>query len=139
MSKEIAKKLISELETNEELGAKVAGVTDPNELLKIANESGYEVTMEELIDAEKAYRKAKALETDKKLSLDDLENVAGGFVWLAEDAPDGHEIGCEMSYHKKGYCEETGNYCYRHWYCRSSARDCLHVLRVCKGYPVFTN
>jgi len=45
MSKETAKKLIAELQTNEDLKAKVAGITDPTELLKIANEAGYDVTI----------------------------------------------------------------------------------------------
>ena len=44
MSKESAKKLISELQTNEELKAKIAGITDPAELTKKAVEAGYDVT-----------------------------------------------------------------------------------------------
>ena len=36
MSKEIAKKLIAELQTNAELKAKIAGITDPAEMVKKA-------------------------------------------------------------------------------------------------------
>jgi len=44
MSKETAKKLIADLQSSEELKAKVNGITDPAELLKIARESGYDFT-----------------------------------------------------------------------------------------------
>ncbi|MBO6301818.1 MAG: Nif11-like leader peptide family natural product precursor [Ruminiclostridium sp.] len=111
MSKEIAKKLIAELETNEELKAKVEGVSDPEELLKIAKASGYDVTIEELIEAEKESRKSKAAETDEKLSFDDLENVAGGTFWRNDDAPDGHEIGCKLCYHGIDWCRSKDIWC----------------------------
>ena len=121
MSKETAKKLITELETNEELKAKVEGVTDPAELLKIAGEAGYDVTMEELIEAEKESRKAKAAQTDDKLSLDDLEGVAGGYHWTGEDAPDGHEMGCELCYHKGGWAKENDTWCSKTFYCTKNS------------------
>ena len=57
MSKEIAKKLIAELQTNEELKAKIVGIEDRTELVKKAVEMGYDVTLDELMEAEKEYRK----------------------------------------------------------------------------------
>ncbi len=122
MSKETAKKLIAELETNEELKAKVQGVTDPEKLLKTAKASGYDVTMEELIEAEKESRKAQAAKTDEKLSFDDLEGVAGGYCWQGEDALDGHEMGCAWSYHHRGWSEENNIWCVDenyHQHCKS--------------------
>lgn len=116
MSKESAKKLIIELQTNEELKAKVEGITDPEELLKIAKDSGYDVTLEELIDAEKAYKRDKAAETDEKLSLDDLEAAAGGVSGNGETASDGHEMGCDVSYHWRGYSEEHNEWCNNEFY-----------------------
>jgi predicted ribosomally synthesized peptide with nif11-like leader len=116
MSKESAKKLIIELQTNEELKAKVEGITDPVELLKIAKDSGYDVTLEELIDAEKAYKRDKAEETDEKLSFDDLEDVAGGVLGDGDDAPDGHEMGCAISYHLRAWSEENNVWCSRYYY-----------------------
>ncbi|MBR5091570.1 MAG: Nif11-like leader peptide family natural product precursor, partial [Ruminiclostridium sp.] len=77
MSKEIAKKLISELQTNEQLKAKVEGITDKEELVKKAVEAGYDVTLDELIEAEKEFRKETAEKNDaeaKKISLDDLDS-----------------------------------------------------------------
>ena len=126
MSKETAKKLIAELETNAELKAKVSGITDAAELLKIANESGYDVTMEELTEAEREYKRDKAAETDEKLSFDDLEGVAGGGLWTGDDAPDGHEMGCAISYHGTDWQIENNIWCTKHWYCQKSlySTDC---------------
>ncbi len=53
MSKETAKKLIAELQTNEELKAKVNGITDPGQLVKAAVDAGYYVTLDEVAEAEK--------------------------------------------------------------------------------------
>ena len=65
MSKETAKKLIAELQTNEELKAKIAGITEPAEMVKAAVEAGYDVTLEDLLEAEKEYR----AETAKKQTI----------------------------------------------------------------------
>ena len=119
MSKESAKKLIAELQTNEELKAKIEGITDIAELTKKAVEAGYDVTEEELIEAESEFRKETAEKTDEKLSMDDLEGAAGGHFWKSENAPDGHEMGCAVCYHLKGWSEETGIWCFRFHWCDS--------------------
>ena len=129
MSKEIARKLIEELQTNEELKAKVEGVTDPEELTRIANESGYDVTLGELIDAERAYRRDKAAETDEKLSFDELEEVAGGCgaFYVSDDreiAPDGQMMGCMTHYHFSGWAEENNTWCKLAFYCESADARC---------------
>ena len=111
MSKETAKKLITEVQTNEELKAKIEGITDRSELMKIAAESGYDVTMEEFEEAEREYRRERARGTDEKLSFDDLEAVAGGACNQSQDAPDGHEMGCNSSYYSEEDCYEKGYYC----------------------------
>ena len=64
MSKEIAKNLIAELQTNEELKSKVEGITDPEELAKKAVEEGYEVTVDELVEAEREYKSELADKND---------------------------------------------------------------------------
>ena len=119
MSKETAKKLMAELKTNEEVKAKVAGIMDPEELLKIAIDSGYDVTMEEFIEAEKEYRRDKAAETDEKLSFDDLEDVAGGY----ETSPAGYEIGCCMDYYTVSDCKKRDIYCTSDYYTREFVAD----------------
>jgi predicted ribosomally synthesized peptide with nif11-like leader len=110
MSKETAKKLIEELQTNEELQAKVEGITDPEELAKKAVEAGYDVTVEDLVEAEKEM-KAKTAARNDELSADELESAAGGNVWRAEDASDGHELLCHLSYHDYGWMEEHNEWC----------------------------
>ena len=53
-------------------------------------DAGYDVTAGEMIEAEKDFRAEKAKKT--KLSVDELDAVAGGAIWDGEDAPDGHEM-----------------------------------------------
>ncbi len=121
MSKETAKKLIAELQTNEELKAKVQGITDPGQLVKVAADAGYDVTAEEMIAAEKEFRTEKAKKT--KLSVDELDAVAGGAVWQGEDAPDGHELGCGVSYHDYDYQKENNIWCQESYYCEQNYEE----------------
>ena len=88
-------------------------------MLKFANDSGYDVTMEELEEVDKALREAKAEETDEAaLTFDDVENVAGGTrIQSGDDASDGHEIGCVGCYHGYDWCEENNEWCYHNFYC----------------------
>ncbi len=126
MSKESAKKLIDELQTNEALKAKVQGITDPAALVKAAVDAGYDVTEAELIEAEKELKTEQAERTDEKLSFDDLEDVAGGVLGDGDDAPDGHEMGCAISYHGTDWQIENNIWCTKHWYCQKSlySTDC---------------
>ena len=119
MSKEIAKKLIAELQTNEELKAKIAGITDVAELTKKAVEAGYDVTEAELIEAEKEFRKTQAAKADEKLSLDDLEAAAGGRFGKDEEAPDGHEMGCAICFHHYDWSKENNIWCNYSYFCPS--------------------
>ncbi len=131
MSKENAKKLIAELQTNEELKAKIKGITDPAQLVKIAADAGYDVTAEELIEADRKQRAEQAANTDEKLSIDDLEGAAGGAAWRSEDAPDGHEMGCFWSYHGYSYQQENGLWCNQAHYCNSSYESKPDDIRDC--------
>ncbi len=128
MSKETAKRLIEELQTNEELQAKIKGITDPVQLVKAAVDAGYDVTAGELTEAEKEFRAEKAKKT--KLSVEELEAVAGGMVWHGEDAPDGHEMGCVVSYHDYDYQEKAGIWCEDNYYCDMGVRDQLPDVDV---------
>ena len=116
MSKETAKKLIAELQTNEELKAKIAGIEDKDELVKIAVQNGYDVTLEEMTEAEKEYRAELAKKTDE-LSADELEAAAGGKWSDHEDAKDGHELNCLASYHDYGYQKDNNEWCKDRFYC----------------------
>ncbi len=96
--------------------------------MKAAVDAGYDITAEEMIEAEKEYRTEKAKKT--KLSVDELDAVAGGHGWEGEDAPDGHEMGCAVSYHQYDYQEETGNWCKDNYYCDMGVRDQLPDVDV---------
>ena len=126
MSKETAKKLIAEYQTNEELKAKVAGITDRDELLKIANAEGYDVTQEEFEQAEREFKRERAKETDEKLSFDDLEAVAGGFCGANEDYVDGHEIGCNKCYYTWEQYAKKGITCVSEHYTQKDLDEWNH-------------
>ncbi|MBR5088529.1 MAG: Nif11-like leader peptide family natural product precursor [Ruminiclostridium sp.] len=114
MSNEKVTKLVKELQENAALREKVTSMSSPEEMLKFANDSGYDVTMEDLMEVEKALREAKAEETDEVvLSFDDIEDVAGGY----EEAPDGHDIGCVGCYHHYDWQKEHNIWCTQQYYC----------------------
>ena len=116
MSKEIAKKLIAELQTNEELKIHTSVITDKNELVKKLNDSGYDVTLDELIEADREYKAETAAKTDAardELSLDELESAAGGDFWVNDNGKDGHELFCIVSYHGWEYSREENDWCTR--------------------------
>ena len=80
MSKENARKFYKDLQANEELKAKVKGLTDKAEIAKLANEAGYDATLEELTEAEREIRAEQAKKTDeaeKELSTEELGAAAG--------------------------------------------------------------
>ena len=123
MSKETAKKLITEMQTNDELRAKTAGITDKDELLKMAKEAGFDVTLEELTEAEREYRAELAAKTDE-LTADELESVAGGKLWFGEKrSSDGKEYGCsacDLNYDDQ---EANGDWCKENYYCSSGYKS----------------
>ena len=123
MSKEIAKKLIAELQTNTELKAKIAGIEDKDELVKIAVQNGYDVTVEEMLEAEREFKEQIAQKTDAQsveLSADELETAAGGAHWQGENAPDGKELGCEICNYKYHEMKEKNYWCKNDWYCNGT-------------------
>jgi len=119
MSKEIAKKLIAEMQTKEELKAKIAGITDPAEMVKKAVEAGYDVTLEELTEAEKEFRAEMAQKSDE-LSADELEAAAGGGMWQAEDSKDGREFRCAFCNLHYADQEKNNDWCKKNYFCAST-------------------
>ena len=92
---------------------------EPAEVVAIAKELGFDVTAEELEEAVKAMRKA-AGEAAKELSINELGKVAGGIFWTGEDAPDGHEMGCFMTYHHHQWSVDNNIWCKSTFYCTGS-------------------
>jgi len=112
MAKETAKKLIAELQTNEELRAKIEGIAEPADMVKAAVDAGYDVTLEEMLEAEREFKEQIAQKTDAQsveLSADELETAAGGATY--DDASDGHELFCRVSYHDMEYSIENNQWC----------------------------
>ena len=131
MSKENAKKLIAELRTNEELKKKIEGITDPAELVKKAVEAGYDITLAEMLEAEKEVKAETAAKNDE-LTADELESAAGGsfFSFESDIAKDGHDLSCYMSYHDRDYQWDNKEFCTRHSFCiRSYIQDSFYEER----------
>jgi len=137
MSKETAKKLIAELQTNEELKAKIAGIEDKDELVKIAVQNGYDITLEEMIESEKEYRAELASKTDE-LSADELEAAAGGSIWHSEYSKDGKELKCLSCNLDEDYQRRTGEYCKHKHYCAETNVNGKNeiCLESFKGYCI---
>ncbi|MBO6302910.1 MAG: Nif11-like leader peptide family RiPP precursor [Ruminiclostridium sp.] len=121
MSKETAKKLIAELQTNEELRAKIEGITDPAEMVKIAASAGYDVTVEEMLEAEKEFKAEQSHKT--KLSVDEIESVAGGRYWGGDTNSEGKELGCAVCNIQAGNQDDTTGWCTKSYICSGNLKE----------------
>ena len=122
MSKETAKKLIAEMQTNEELKAKIAGITDPAEMVKKAASAGYDVTLGEMLEAEKEYRAEMAKRADE-LSADELEGAAGGILWSSEENKDGKEFNCIYCNLSEEYQVDNKEWCNKVYTCEQNYKE----------------
>ena len=116
MALEKAKEFLKNAMTDESLRRKIASM-QPDEIAAVAEEAGFEVTADELEKAEHDLR--RGLEDGEKpveLDKDELDKIAGGEYWEGDDAPDGHEMGCYIFYHRIDYAKETGIECTNHYY-----------------------
>ena len=118
MALENARKFLEQVMKDKALRACTAE-KEPAEVVAIAKELGFDVTAEELEEAIKAMRKA-AGEATKELSIDELGKVAGGIFWTGEDALDGHEMGCFMTYHHHQWSVDNNIWCKSTFYCTGS-------------------
>ncbi len=116
-AKEFLKKAMEDKDLHDKIRA-----ADPFGIAAIAKEAGFDVTDSELEQAAKELKKAVSGEAPAELAKEDLDTVAGGVYWTGEDAPDGHEMGCAITYHHRGYSEETGNWCKKEYYCITEYR-----------------
>ena len=118
MALENARKFLEQVMKDKALRACTAE-KEPAEVVAIAKELGFDVTAEELEEAVKAMRKT-AGEAAKELSIDELGKVAGGIFGTGEDAPDGHEMGCFMTYHHHQWSVDNNIWCKSTFYCTGS-------------------
>ena len=76
MSVESAKEFFKRLKEDEEFQKKISDTEDNEERAKIVKDEGYDFTLEELNGVIQE-------ETGKKLSDEELENIAGGVIGVA--------------------------------------------------------
>ena len=118
MSKNAAMDFVNELHTNVELYDRSLEISGIDEMVELARKNGYDVTAEDLAEAETHARKLLSDESDSaaemvEMSLEELDNVAGGAFFFGEDATDGHEMGCLLAWHHGLYEED----CVSTYYC----------------------
>ncbi len=121
MALENAKKFLEQVMADEALRERAAKM-EPAGVADIAKEVGFDVTAEELDAAVRAMRQA-AGEEPRELDLDEMGKTAGGAFGMGEDAPDGHEMGCMLTYHSKSWHIENNIWCKKEWYCNATYRD----------------
>ena len=130
MALENAKKFLEQAMKDEALRARVSE-KEPEEVAAIAGELGFEVTAAELTQAELALRRASAKgEENMELSVNDLDQVAGGDFWAGDDAPDGHEMGCAISWHHYTYQKENNIWCNMSYYCDGKHQEAPNWMDV---------
>ena len=86
------------------------------------------ITAEELEQAVKAMR--QEAEEPKELTLDEMDKAAGGVWWTGEDAPDGHEMGCAISWHHYTYQKENNIWCNMSYYCDGKHQEAPNWMDV---------
>ena len=124
MSVENLRKFRKDLNENEELKRKfeeemtsegASSEKDYKIIVKIVQKLGYDIT-EEDFNSEK--NTCVDSMRDGELDDEELDKVAGGYLWCGPDAPDGHEITCILTYYnswadyfydKNAVCANCGN------------------------------
>ena len=125
MALENAKRFLEQVMKDKALRARVAE-KEAGEVVAIAKELGFDVTAEELMQAEQALKNAAGnAETPVELNADDMDKVVGGMAFFGEDAPDGHEMGCFISWYGDQWQEKNGIYCGKMNLCDRQFHVCL--------------
>ena len=132
MSLDQAKKFLIQVMKEPALRERITDM-EPSEAAASAEELGFELTVEELLEAEKEFRAERSTESPVELEPDELDHVAGGggtiggslhtdpsMLWRGEDAPDGHEMGCVLTYHNAAWQEKNNIWCQKEFYCNGA-------------------
>ena len=113
----MAKKFLEQVMADEKLQEQLRG-KEPDEVVSIAKEMGFDVTEEDLTAAVNELKEVRAKQGDLVLVSDDeVEQASGGAWWLGEDAPDGHEMGCGIFYHGYDWSKKNNIWCNQEYYC----------------------
>lgn len=115
MATENARNFLKSIESDEALLEQIRKM-EPEEIVQLARERGFDVTATELEAAAKQQRTPSAEEV-RELDLDEMDNAAGGWLFYGDDAKDGHEMGCTLSYHGMEWSIENHEWCrYEYYY-----------------------
>lgn len=125
MAKEQAIEFLKLLETDEALHEQIREKT-LNEVAEIARGLSFDITEDDLNTAIMEFKEERAKQLElESLPADKLDRVAGGMFFDGEDAPDGHEMGCLISYHGDKWQEKNKTYCQKQNLCDKHFHVCL--------------
>lgn len=114
MSQQEAKRLLEDVLANDELAEQFLEM-DFAAAAELACGLGYDVTEKDLGTAVDERRKAAFVEP-VALSEEELDQVAAGLSVGVELAPDGHEMGCFLSWHGRKWQNEHDVACSHNYY-----------------------
>ena len=121
MALENAKRFLKQVMNDADLRARVAE-KELAEVAVMARELRFDVTAEELDEAVRELRQA-GTSAPKELSPDEMNGIAGGAWWSGEDAPDGHEMGCVLTYHSLRWQIDNNIWCNSEYFCAGHHYD----------------
>ena len=129
MAIEKVKELLETVKTNPKAKELLKGAGEPKSeedmirlCAEIAPKLGFDITEAEIragVAEMERQRREKTSAGIETLSDEDAEKASGGILWNGEEAPDGHELGCYLTYHDYGYQKEKGIWCKRVYFCNS--------------------
>lgn len=105
---------------------------------EIASKLGFDVSEADIragVAALAQERKDRTAADVEKLPDSDVEQAAGGMLWDDEDAPDGHEYNCALTYHSNEWQIQNGYKCNTHYLCPSLYRTHAGTTDMRTKYP----
>ena len=109
MALEHAKKFLEKAMKEPELNERIR-MMETGEVVTSARNMGFDFIPEELDAALQEFRQA-ANQIPEALDTDEMSRASGASLWNGEDAPDGHEMGCMMTYHGREWSIEHDVWC----------------------------
>ena len=125
MAKKQALEFLKLLDADEALQEQLREKT-PEEAAEVARGLSFDVTADELTEAAEALKAERAHQDEpEKLTLETMDAAAGGMFWDGETAPDGHEMGCFISWYGDQWQEKNRIYCGKMNLCDRQFHVCL--------------
>ena len=126
MAIEKVKELIKAIQTDPKAKELLKGASEPKSeedmirlCAEVAPKLGFDVTEADIRETVAAAVQARKEKTVQKLSDEDVAQASGGAFWTNDDAPDGHEYGCFLTYHSDKWQIEHGYSCPKEYLCSS--------------------